>query len=313
MTISPRKLVLATIVSVVMISVLLMIANVRFPDLSRAQPIWLAAVFASHLFMVALRGFALRALTPRPLRNSYLKWVHLAARHQLVFSFIPAGAGDAGFPYFAKRIAGLSAEDAVRTIAQFRIRDLIFLSLMGTTGLVLIGLPNAFTWIVIVLAIPALWLSDDIAVLALRLALALAPHSRIVEFLRTATKHERPRVVDRLIRTILATAIWSFSTIAVMSAFRAIGSPITIPEALVFIAAVNLAGAVSLSIAGLGPSEAGATAALVAAGRSLQRSSSLALVVRPLLLISIISSSLALDAVISFLASRRSELDVSTP
>jgi uncharacterized membrane protein YbhN (UPF0104 family) len=313
MTIKLHKLVPAALASAVLLSVFLAAAHVKFPDLSAAEPRWLIAVLGAHLLMVSTRGIALRALMPRPARSGFLRWVHLAARHQLVFSVFPGGVGDAGFPYFAKRIAGLDIHDAVRTIAQFRMRDLIFVALMGLSGLILLGRPNAYAGTLIALAIPVLWFSDDVATAFLRLGMKLVPHSRLIEFLRIATDHERPTTTDRIVRTILAMVIWSASVTAVMAAFRAIGAPIHVAEALVFIAAVNFAGAISLSVAGLGPSEAGAAVALVAAGRSIQRASSLALVVRPLLLLSVVSSSLILEFVMSFLRSRRRLTQASIP
>lgn len=301
MIISRRKLFLAAIVSVLCLGMLGMLANLKLPDFSRADPSWLLATFIAHILTVSGRGLSLRALVPRQQREGALKWVHLAARHQLIFSVFPAGAGDVGFPYSAKRIAGLELHIAVRTIAQFRLRDLMIVGLMGLIGAILIGIPSRFTWAVVALGIPALWASDDIAVGTLRVAAAIIPHSRIIEFLRTAADHESPTISERITRTTLAIFVWSASICAVMAAFRAIGTPIQLAEALIFIAAVNLAGAISLSIAGLGVSEAGATAALVATGRSLQQASSLALVVRPLLLLSIVCASLALDTAISII------------
>jgi uncharacterized membrane protein YbhN (UPF0104 family) len=299
MTINRGKLVAAAFVSAILLGILAMLAHVRPPDLSKAEPEWLVAVFVAHLVMVSARGLALRALAPRLKRTETVKWVHLAARHQLVFSIVPAGAGDVGFPYSAKRIVGLEPPEAVRTIAQFRLRDLILVGLMGLTGGLLIGLPGPYTWAVIAVAIPILWMSDDIAAGLFRVSAAVAPHSRLDNFLRTAAEHESPTANERIARTFLAVFIWSSSVAAVMAAFRAIGTPIQLAEVLIFIAAVNLAGAVSLSIAGLGVSEAGATAALVATGKSLQQASSIALVVRPLLLLSIVCASLLLDAAIS--------------
>lgn len=313
MNISVHKMVLAALASAVLLSIIIAFAHVRLPDFSNAEPAWLIAVLAAHLLMVTTRGIAFRALMPRSARSGVLKWVHLAARHQLVFSVFPGGIGDAGFPYFAKRIAGLDLHDAVRTIAQFRMRDLIFVALMGLSGLILIGQPSAYSLLLVALAVPVLWFSDDITVGILRVGMKLMPHSGLVDFLRQATDHERPSMSDRALRTILAMIIWSASVTAVMSAFRAIGTPIHLTEALVFIAAVNFAGALSLSIAGLGPSEAGAAAALVASGRSVQRASSLALVARPLLLLSVVSSSLILDLAMSLIRSRQSPARASIP
>jgi uncharacterized membrane protein YbhN (UPF0104 family) len=313
MTIKARRLILAALTSILLLGVLLLFAKVRLPDLSRAQPEWLLAVLLAHVVMVSVRGLALRALAPRRERTGILKWINLAARHQLIFSVVPGGVGDLGFPYFAKRIAALDLHDAVRIIAQFRMRDLIFVALMGASGLVLIGLPHRYALFAIALALPILWFSDDLTVAILRLGTKLAPRSRFIDFLRDAADHAPPTISERMTRTLLAVIIWTASTSAVLCVFRAIGAPIGVAEALVFIAAVNFAGAISLSIAGLGPSEAGAAAALVAAGRSVQRASSLALIVRPLLLISVVCSSLALDLALSLMTSRKTLMGASTP
>jgi hypothetical protein len=80
-----------------------------------------------------------------------------------------------------------------------------------------------------------------------------------------------------------------------MAIFRAIGIPLSFANSLLFVTALNAARAMSISIAGLGISEAGATAALVASGSTLQDASSLAIVTRPALLVLMVGVSFVLD------------------
>jgi uncharacterized membrane protein YbhN (UPF0104 family) len=289
-----RKLAFAALVSAVLLGLLLYAGKFRFPDLSQADPAWLAAVGAAHLVVVAGRGLSFRALAPEGNRGARRAWLQLAARHQILFSLVPGGLGDTGFPFLAKRIVGLDAPVAVRVIAQFRLRDAILLAAVTIAALVLIGVRGPYGLIGLAIVLPLLWVSDDIAVGLLKVARHLLPGSRIVGFLREASDHETPTLHDRTVRTALAILVWSASTAAVLAAFRAIGVTIGVGEALLFIAAVNVAGALSISIAGLGVSEAGAAAALVVMGRSVQRATSLALVVRPLLLLSVLAMSLAI-------------------
>jgi uncharacterized membrane protein YbhN (UPF0104 family) len=290
-----RKLALAAVVSAVLLALLFFLGNFRLPDLSRADPSWLLGVAAAYLLVVIGRGFSLRALAPEDQRGRMLQWLQLAGRHQVLFSTIPAGIGDAGFPILAKQIVGIELPVAVRIIAQFRFRDILFVSTMGMFGLVLLGFPGIYGLLSFALAIPLLWFSDDIAVALLKLVRSVAPKIRILAFLQQATDHPRPQARDRCIRTAFAMSVWTAAVAAVISAFRAIGVHLTIGEALLFIAAVNIAGAMSLSIAGLGVSEVGAAAALVTGGMPLQQATSLALVVRPTLMLTIVSMALLID------------------
>lgn len=295
MHIDRRRLALAALVSAALLGLLFLVGKFRLPDLSRANLFWLLAVAAAYLLVVVGRGLSLRALAPKDQRRPLLQWLQLAGRHQVLFSTIPAGLGDAGFPILAKQIADIELPVAVRIIAQFRFRDILFVSTMGIFGLVLMGLPGIYGLLSFALALPLLWFSDDIANTLLKLVRSLLRKGGVLDFLQQATDHPRPQIRDRLQRTAFALWVWTAAVAAVVSAFRALGFHLTIGEALLFIAAVNIAGAVSLSIGGLGVSEAGAAAALVAGGMPLQQATSLALVVRPTLMLTIVSVAFLLD------------------
>jgi uncharacterized membrane protein YbhN (UPF0104 family) len=295
MHIDRRRLALAALVSAVLLGLLFHVGRFRLPDLSRANLSWLLGVAAAYLLVIVGRGLSLRALAPADQRGPLLQWLQLAGRHQVFFSTIPAGLGDAGFPILAKAIAEIELPIAVRIIAQFRFRDMLFVSTMGIFGLVLTGLPGIYGLLSIALALPLLWFSDDIANTLLKLVRSLVRKGSFLDFLQQATDHPPPQVRDRLLRTAFAIWVWTAAVAAVVAAFRALGFDLTIGEALLFIAAVNIAGAVSLSIAGLGVSEAGAAAALIAGGMPLQQATSLALVVRPTLMLTIVSMALLLD------------------
>jgi uncharacterized membrane protein YbhN (UPF0104 family) len=123
----------------------------------------------------------------------------------------------------------------------------------------------------------------------------IAPGARLTQILREASKHDAIGVRCRVIRTASAIVVWVAAIAAIMAIFRAIGIPLSFANSLLFVTALNAARAMSISIAGLGISEAGAAAALVASGSTLQDASSLAIVTRPALLVLMVSLSFVLD------------------
>ncbi len=312
MIINRRKLLLAGLISAGALALLLHLADFTFLDLERRNLPWLAGLLCAHLVMITGRGILLRTLAPRVDRAGQLCWVQLAARHQAVFTLAPSGFGDLGFPLLAKHITGLAGSTALRIIAQCRLRDTIALAAIGLLGVVLIGIPVGFGWPVILFTLPLIWFADELAVIFLRVVTLAVPKSRIATFLREAARQEDVSLRDRMVRTLLVALVWSAALAGVMAAFRVLGLPIGLGEAMLFIAAVNLAGALAISIAGLGVTEAGATAALVAVGIKLDEAASIALLVRPLLLVSVVLSSLALDLSIAAIRVRRNA-GASTP
>lgn len=298
-----RKLIVAALVSVTLLAALLFVADFKFPELSHADPVWLAVMLCAHLSMIVARSLMLSNLAPKTLRARW-NWVRLAARHQLLFSILPAGVGDAGFPYLAKRTTSLPTAVALRMMAQFRLRDVIFVAIIGLAGMMFVGLPFLYGLSALVVAVPLLWFADEIADRFLRLVGAIAPRSRILVSLREAVRQKAPTARERLARTVLPMLAWSTSVAAVVAAFRAIGFQAGIGEALLLVAAVNIAGAIKISIAGLGVSEAGAAAALLAAGSTIEQAASVALVVRLLLLLSVIGASLVLELTVAIIRSQ---------
>ena len=296
-----RKLLLGGGISIIAFAAVLYSAHFTLPDLSRAKPLWLIGVLVAQLLLLLARATTYRALASTGAKVTNLQLIQLAARHQLLFSFVPGGIGDFGFPYIAKRIAGIETAAAVRMIAQLRLRDAICVATIALAALVYLGLPRNFGFAAILFAIPAMWFADEIAISALKIIAVIAPKSRLLDFLRDAAVHEPGRAGLRAARAFPAVAVWLASIAAVLTVFRAIGFPITFGESLMFVTALNIARAISLSIAGLGVSEAGAAAALVAYGSGVRQASSIAVVVRPLLLVSMIALCAIMEAGIALL------------
>lgn len=305
MTTRVRKVVAAALVSAASLGLVVFWAKFRLPDLSKANPFWLAAVLLSQLILILARASTFRALASTGSRVRILQWIRLAARHQLVFSVIPGGIGDAGFPYLAKRIVGMETSAALKMVAQIRLRDAICVAIVAFAALMFIGLRPAFGFAGIALALPALWFADELAAAILRIMARIAPGIRLTQLLREASKHEAIGMGRRAIRTISAMLVWVAAIVSIMAIFRAIGISLSLANSLLFVTALNAARAISLSIAGLGVSEAGAAAALVASGATLQRASSLALITRPALLVLMISLSLFLDVAAGVITRKR--------
>lgn len=291
----PRKLVIAALVSAALLGLVFFWARFRLPDLSKADPVWLAGVVLSQVVLILARASTFRALVSTRSRVRMLQWIRLAARHQLVFSVIPGGIGDAGFPYLAKRIVGMETSAALKVVAQIRLRDAICVAIIAFAALTFLGLPPAFGFAGTALALPALWFADELAAAILRIMARIAPGARLTQILREASKHDAIGVRCRVIRTVSAIVVWVAAIASIMAIFRAIGIPLSFANSLLFVTALNAARAMSISIAGLGISEAGATAALVASGSTLQDASSLAIVTRPALLVLMVGVSFVLD------------------
>ena len=80
-----------------------------------------------------------------------------------------------------------------------------------------------------------------------------------------------------------------------MSGFAAAGHPLTVFEGWVVIAGLNVAGMLAVSVAGLGVAEAGAAGMLALLGMPLAEAAAVAVIARPLLLLSTVTASAVLD------------------
>ncbi len=300
-----RKLAVAGLLSAVLLGWLVWTADFALPAVSVIDWVALAGLGGAIVLILVGRGLSFQATAPLHLRDGSWRWLRLAARHQAVFSVFPGGFGDLGFPYLAHRIAGIEAPVAVRIIAQVRLRDMVFVALLGLGGLASVGRSADYAPLAGVIAVILLWFVEDLARLALRLIGFVMPKSRWTALFADASENRATTSWERLWRTALTALVWSGTLAAVIAGFAVIGIPINLGQAMLIVAAVNLAGAIAFSIAGLGVSEVGAAAALVLSGFAPERAAGIALVVRPLLLVAIVLVSVALDLALGQVKSRR--------
>lgn len=270
---------------------------------ARLSPVAFGLATACFLGNLAARGFRLRLLAPsdHPTVGA-LGWLRLSAAHQAVFTLLPSGTGDAGFPMLARRMAGLDLPTAVRAILHYRLQDLWVLAMLAGAGLALIALgERAGVGVTIAIGATAaagLALSSDLSRRsALLLARLLRPMvGRGGSAWRRSLGQSLTRVIDELgerpadgrgFRGALgATLSWTLAALALWILFAMVGVRLDPAQALVIAAGLNIAGALaSFTVAGLGVSEGGLAAILMLLGFDGAQAIATALVVRPLLLI----------------------------
>lgn len=306
MTTKQRQWLLAILVSAGLLAVLLRFTDFAFPDMSRLAPRWLVLVLAAHMLAVCCRGALFRALAREKGREGVAGWIRLAARHQAIFSILPSGVGDFSFPFLAKRFVALETEKALRVMILFRQRDLVALTVIAVAGATIVADQTFLAGIALFAGAICLWFADDIVSFAATILGKFIRRGKVAGWLKLFAMTEKLTLYERATSWVLTVVIWAASTSAVLAAFFAVGQHMTIGAAFLFLALINAAGVVAISVAGLGVSELGATSALVLTGRSIQEAAATALVVRPTLLLSMLICSLFLDLVLGLCASRRS-------
>jgi uncharacterized membrane protein YbhN (UPF0104 family) len=307
MPVDRGKLAFAGLISAILLGWLGWTAGFALPPVAAINSAALAGLAGSIVLILLGRSLSFRAMAPPGQQHGYPRWLQLAARHQAVFALFPGGAGDIGFPYLARKLAGIDAPVAVRIIAQVRLRDMVFLALLGLGGLASAGRGIDYAALAMVVAVVLLWFIDDLTALGLGVLMRVLPGSRLTALLDEAAKEPPQRWRVRLLRTALTAVVWCSTLFAVIAGFAVIGVPITPGQAMLIVAAINVAGAVAISIAGLGVSEAGAAAALVILGFAPERAAAIALLVRPILLAVIVAVSIALDLALALFRARRSQ------
>lgn len=310
MNIDRRKVFFAGLASAILIGTVFWVARPALPGLTNLKPAFIALLVPSYVLLMVLRGLLLRSLAPTSIRGNFAIWFRLAARHQLLFSLTPTAAGDIGFPYLANRIADLPAPHGVRLIAQYRLRDFTVLSLIGIAGFVSVGFDPILGTGALLAGGLLLWFIDDATILFLNIASKIIPENRFSRFLRNSRPNCRSGFAERVQRTFLSVAAWTTAAFALSLAFRAASFPLTASETLLMLVALNAMGAIAFSVAGLGFSEAGMAGALIAAGVEPAEAAAIALVARPLMLVSLVIGCLALD-LLANLRPKRQHRDAS--
>jgi hypothetical protein len=306
------KILAATLVSGVLMLALFWIAGL---DLDYAKAIdwrWALAAVPAYVALVVIRAASLRSLAPDANKSSLACWVRLAGRHQALFSVAPAGVGDFGFPLLSSRYVRLRSADAVRIIAQYRLRDVVILGWAGIAAVLMQGVHPYLGVAVFFAGVPLFLYTDDVAVLILSGLRRISGAGRVTAFLEEAIPPVRPALRERIGRSAWAMSAWVMACMAMYLVFWAVGAPLSVAGVLMVILALNVAGAVAISIAGFGVAEAGVAGALIALGMTVPEATTVALVARPLLLASMLTGCLVADLVATPLV-RRSPPGVARP
>ncbi|MBS7670772.1 lysylphosphatidylglycerol synthase domain-containing protein [Croceicoccus gelatinilyticus] len=291
----------ALVVSGATLSILIKLADLDWRDYSRIGFHGFSLVVGLHILALLMRGWLMSQLSHKQNEGfaGTIAWVHLAARHQFIFTVLPTGLGDLLFPALAKRLVGRTTANAFSVIAQVRSRDLVMLITLALGGGLIIA---GNKWVAAAFGIPALavlFYSDKVFRLSLRIVRRPLPHGKLADFLEAVALSDPPKPFARLKLTLASILDWIFVTCSVVAAFDAIGQPVSVGVAMLFLAGINFFGALAISIGGLGISETGGAAALVLADRSVKNASALSLLTRPLLLVSMLSASVLIDLILT--------------
>ena len=294
------RLILCIAVSVVLLLPILAVVDATLlgATLELISPAYALVALGLYLCNLLVRGWRLKILgLSDENRDSVLDAVRLSALHQLLFTLLPSGSGDAGFPVLAKRITGSTTQAATRALIVFRIQDLWALAALACLGLLLWSsgpqLSNIVLPVGLLLALTGLYWAPSLTLSLGRFFLAFAPdpkkslpsgwRERAIAWLRSlAMEFGRPLTPRQCVQGAWLTLLsWSFAAGSIWALFRMIGQDLQLGEVLIVIAGLNLVGAAAVfTLAGLGAAELGLAAILMLLGGDLTASAISALVVR---------------------------------
>lgn len=261
----------------------------------------LAALFC-YLGNLAARGLRLRRLARAAGDTAgSFAWIRLCALHQTLFTVLPSGSADIGFPLLASRTLGCPPLAAARLLLVYRLQDLwmlLILLVVGLAGLgtgdeagyVLLGLAGALALALLI------WAGDLTRILGILLLRAIEPRGPAWHWMarplrRLASELDRPTGWDlRLHGAVTTLGSWSLAALSIWALFAMIGLRLDASEVLLVIAGMNLVGAISVfTVAGLGVGEGGLAAILLALGFDSGTAVASALTVRPAALASVLA------------------------
>lgn len=272
----------------VALAALLMVLLARFADLNwtdfaAISPGYVMAAIAACMLTVALRALNYRVIAAQPKPKPLRAWIDLSLRHQFLFTAVPSGLGDIGFPVLAKRYVGTDIAQGAAIIGMARLRDLFLLPALGAVGLVATQIaPPAFLLLAAALGAGG--------VFAEQMAAPLGRLLRRLNISKAPPNSGKIALKTQLIRTGCTLASWLTAGLALYCAYRAAGFTMAAPQVFVMLAGLNLIGVLAISVGGLGVAEAGSTGVLILLGLPAQEAAQLSLVARPVLLLSILSA-----------------------
>lgn len=278
-------------------------------SLARIRPLYGLAAFCLLLLSLLSRGVRLRHLSFRYHGAALLRdCVRVTALHQAAFAIMPSGSGDLVFPLFAKRILSCPLATGSRILFAFRALDAAALLLMSVVAGATLLLEPRSRWLS-ALSLAGLAASGVIFV-SRAPDIAVAIHDVIIRLARRL--HDAVPLLGQCLRTAAPTLgqvakattgsnwwsqvlwtllAWAFASAAFWFLFAMFGASVEMAEAVLILAGVNVAGAVSFfTVAGLGISEAGLAGVLVLLGFPTIEAVSLGLIIRPTALVMTLAS-----------------------
>ena len=291
---------------------LLLFAHVDPADLAsgwkRIAPGYVLLALTSFIGVLIVRGLRLRRLAQMPgRRDDRFIWVRLAALHQILFSVMPSGLGDLGFPALAARLSACSGTAAARVLLVYRLQDLWLLVILAASGLLLQASATGVDPVLIAgglvaAAVLLLWSYDLTRLIGLVIlrhtdsGRGAQPdpfrHWLVPKVRRVALELDHPVDWGSRLHDALATLLaWALAAGSLWCLFAMIDITLGLGQTLLVIAGLNLVGAAAaFTIAGLGVSETGLAAILLALGFSAPEAIATALIVRPAALVNIVIS-----------------------
>jgi len=265
---------------------------------ARFDPSLFALAAALYLSNIGVRAWRLRALTLEDGDRPFLAWLRLAATHQVVFTLLPSGTGDFGYPLLAARIVGTKTAPALRVLLVYRFQDLMALLAIAVGGFLLFGnqpVAAPALAIMVLVACTGLFAAADLARLGM---LILGRILGAIDFGERISERRRNTALDylRLLGVRFSPAVrigtavgclvsWGAATASLWLLFAMTGIRLGIGEIMLVIAGMNLVGALAtFTVAGLGVSEGGLAVLLALLGHAGGDSAAIALTVRPLAL-----------------------------
>lgn len=267
--------------------------------------LWPFALAAGLFFVnLAAQAWRLRTLSADAGTGPLSAWLRLAAAHQAIFTLLPSGAGDLGYPLLAGRYVGMKIGPSLRVLLIYRLQDLTALLAFAAGGLLLndrdlLEAPRAA--VVALAAIGGLLVATDVARLATVVAGRVIATTGSVSSRPTFARLQRAcseaieafaaplPLAARLASSASCLIAWSAVTASLWVLFAMVGIRLGLGEVMLVIGGLNLVGALaSFTVGGLGVSEGGLAMVLVSLGYPATEAATVALVVRPLVLINVL-------------------------
>jgi len=290
MTIDYRRIGFGAAIAVVLLFALVRISGIGIADLGNIVPGYVVLGLGFSLLTLTCRAANYRLLAHQQNPAPFNTWLKLAAKHQFLFSVVPSGLGDAGFPVLAKQHVALSLQDGVRVILLARARDaLILLALAAIGASVQRHLPISFLLAGVAFVLFA-FLAEPLISLAFRI---LRPISGKFSHMLAAGFPD-PGWKTRVVRTVSTLASWLSAACAIAAAFASAGATLHPGDVLILMAGLNVVGLLAISIGGLGIAEAGSAGILALLGYPLEQATQMSLLARPVLLISVLGACIVL-------------------